>query len=118
MAVCEPVAQLDLCLYRSDNFNHQITWQDSDGNPIDLTNYTAKMQARKTVGSTAVLMTATDGDGLVLGGVAGTIDIQLSPTQTSINNRENVYDLEVTSPTGFVTTLTQGLFEVVQDVTR
>lgn len=118
MAVCEPVAQLDLCLYRSDNFNHQITWLDSDGNPIDLTGYTAKMQARKTVTSTTVLMTATDSSGLILGGVAGTIDIQLAPAQTDISNKDNVYDLEVTSPVGFVTTIVQGLFVVVQDVTR
>lgn len=114
----EPVAKLDLSLYRSDNFNHQITWQDADGNPIDLTSYTAKMQARKTVSTTTVLMTATDTDGLVLGGAAGTIDIQLTPAQTNISNQDNVYDLELTSPAGFITTVVQGLFIVKQDVTR
>ncbi len=118
MALCEPVAKLDLCLYRSDNFNHQITWQDAAGDPIDLTGYTARMQARKNVGNINVLMTATDGNGLVLGGVAGTVDIQLSPAQTNISNKDNVYDLEVTSPTSEVTSLVQGLFTVIQDVTR
>lgn len=76
------------------------------------------MQARKNIGNTNVLMTATDGNGLVLGGVAGTVDIQLSPAQTNISNQNNVYDLEVTSPSAVVTTLVQGLFEVIQDVTR
>ncbi len=118
MALCEPVAKLDLCLYRSDNFNHQITWQDSAGNPIDLTGYTAKMQARKNIGNTNVLMTATEVDGLILGGTAGTVDIQLSPAQTNISNQDNVYDLEVTSPAAVVTTLIQGLFVVIQDITR
>jgi len=118
MAVCEPVALLDLCLYRSDNFNHQIIWQDDAGDPIDLTNYTARMQARKSVGNSTVLMTATDTDGLVLGGAAGTIDIQLDPSKTDINNVDNVYDLQVTSPVAFVTTLIQGEFKVIQDVTR
>jgi len=118
MAVCEPVALLDLCLYRSDSFNHQIIWQDDAGDPIDLTNYTARMQARRSVGNSTVLMTATESDGLLLGGAAGTIDIQLTPSKTDISNVENVYDLEVTSPTAFVTTLIQGEFKVIQDVTR
>ena len=118
MALCEPVAKLDLCLYRSDNFNHQIIWQDAAGDPIDLTDYTAKMQVRKNIGNTTVLMTATDSNGILLGGTAGTVDIQLSPAQTNISNQDNVYDLEVTSPAAVVTTLIQGLFVVIQDVTR
>lgn len=117
MALCEPVAQLDLCLYRSDNFSHQITWLDNDGDPIDLTGYTAKMEARRKVGG-SILMTATESSGLDLGGAAGTIDIKLIPTQTDIAFRDNVYDLEVTSPGAEVTTLVQGAFTVIQDVTR
>ncbi len=118
MAVSEPVAELDLRLYRSDNFNHQIIWQDDAGVPIDLTGYTAKMQARTKIGSSNVLMTATDTDGIVLGGTAGTIDIQLDPLKTDIATEDNVYDLQVTSPTAFVTTVIQGAFTVIQDVTR
>ena len=118
MAVCEPVAKLDLCLYRSDNFNHPIVWQDDAGDPIDLTGYTARMQARKTVGGSTILMTATEVDGIALGGGAGTVDIQLDTTKTNISTVDNVYDLEVTSPTSFVTTLIQGAFVVIQDVTR
>lgn len=116
-AESSPVAILDLNVYRGDNFNHQITWQDSTGDPIDLTGYQAKMQVRKTVGST-VLMEATDGNGLALGGVKGTIDIQLSPIQTTINTKDNIYDLRVTSLAGFVTTVIKGIFVVSQDVTR
>ncbi len=118
MAACSPVAKLDLCLYRSDNFSHQITWVDSTtGVPIDLTGYTAKMEARRKVGGT-ILMAATETSGLVLGGVAGTIDILLTPAQTNVAFRDNVYDLEATSPASVVTTLTQGDFTVIQDVTR
>ena len=118
MAVCEPVAKLDLCLYRSDNFVHQITWVDDAGEPINLTGYTARMQARKAIGNSTVLMTATDTDGLTLGGAAGTIDIELPPSKTNIATVDNVYDLEVTSPSSFVTTLVQGEFVVIQDITR
>ena len=117
MAACVPVAKLDLCLYRSDNFSHQITWLDDSGDPIPLTGFTAKMEARRKVGGT-ILMTATQTSGLVLGGAAGTIDILLTTLQTDIAFLDNVYDLQVTSPTSVVTTLVQGAFTVIQDVTR
>jgi len=129
--VPDSVAALNFNVYRGDSFNHQIIWQDSDGEPIDLTGYTARMHVRIQLQGTKTVMEATDTNGLVLGGTAGTIDIQLSPSQTSISNLPHthapanvphthpcVYDLEVKSPVGFVTTLIKGLFNVETDVSR
>lgn len=116
---CDPILKLDLCVYRRDTFEHQLLWLDANGAPVDLNGYTAKMEVRKTESSTTVIMTATDGDGITLGGVAGTVDILLTPAKTDIATTEQVYDLQVinTGGDGKVTTLVRGLFPVVQDVT-
>lgn len=77
-----------------------------NGVPDDLTGYTAKMQIRPEIGSATVLITLTStlaaGSGIVLGGVAGTIQILISPTATSgftvpeDGGKLGVYDLFLT----------------------
>ncbi len=116
----EPVQELDILLYRGDSFTHQLIWKDLTGTPIDLSDYSARMQVRRSLASSAFICEVTDlfNGQLVLGGKAGTIDIVLTPSETDIETEENVYDLEVTSPTGVVTTLVHGDFLVRQDITR
>jgi len=115
-----PVPQLDLSLYRGDSFTHRLIWQDSTGTPIDLTGYSAKMDVVPAKGSPTTLLALTSPLGIVLGGVAGTIDIVVSSAQAKIDVVSSVYDLEMTSPspTSAVTTLVQGAFTVTPDATR
>ena len=57
--------------------------------------------------------------GITLGGVAGTITIDRSATQTSaLKFTAGVYDLEIQSSTGEVTRVLQGDFIVSPEVTR
>ena len=98
-----------------------ITYQDASKQPIDLTGYTARLQIRAKVSSTEFALELTEASGLTLGGPAGTIDIALTPTQTETDLAElkaGVYDLELTSPAGIVTTIIGGSVTLADQVTR
>lgn len=96
----------------------QCIYKDAEGDLVNLTGYTARLQVRATHQSTTALLALTDGSGLTLGGAAGTIDIEASAGQTtSLKPGTYVYDLElVTGAT--VTRLLEGAFTVTPEVTR
>ena len=65
------------------------------------------------------ILSLTQSAGLTLGGVAGTIIIALTATQTAALVAGNyVYDLELASSGGVVTRLVQGTLAVSAEVTR
>lgn len=97
-----------------------VTWE-VDGSPVNLTNYSARMQVRTRheASATLVSLTSAVGGGLTLGGVAGTIGIALSATATAaLPAGGHVYDLEMVSGAGVVTRLLEGRFTVTPEVTR
>ena len=101
-------------------FTRTITWKDSTGAPVNLTGYTARMQIRERVESSTALVSLTSSSGITLGGVAGTIVITITSTQTDSlpNMKKGVYDLELVSSGGVVTRLLQGEVVVSPQVTR
>jgi hypothetical protein len=60
----------------------------------------------------------TDTDGLTLGDAAGTVQIQLSATDTADVSGKYVFDLELESPGGVVTRIVEGVIEFTPEVTR
>ena len=108
----------------------EIQWKDSDGNPIDLTYYTARMQVRQDFGSSGKLicsLTSTldsDGTGLNLLGAnstkpltSGSIGVIISATSSSnFDFGEAIYDLEVVSGS-YVTRLLEGRVKLRKEVT-
>lgn len=116
----------DLCINQGATFTRIFTWfagtccgqfvAGSEPAPVDITGYTAAMQIRAFPGASIVLYDATAD--LVLGGVAGTITLTISATDTEGFTWWNgVYDLLLTSPTGFVTRLLMGSVTVSPGVT-
>jgi len=98
-----------------------LTLYDSSNALIDLTNYSARMMVRDspTGNVTYMSLTTVALGGITLGGVAGTITIDRSATQTSaLKFTAGVYDLEIQSSTGEVTRVLQGDFIVSPEVTR
>ena len=119
MSCTSTVVALDLCVYAGDSYSFSILWQDSEENPIDLTGYTARMQARASAQAPdPPSFEKTHLDGIVLGGAAGTIEVMLDPFDTDQVILKQLYDLEVTSPTGYVTTLVAGAYLVTKDITK
>jgi hypothetical protein len=112
---------LDLNCYQGANFDYSLTWQ-TGGTPVNLTNYSARMQVRDSYDAGTAVVSLTSGTGITLGGTAGTIYVELSSTETAsldgTPNAQYIYDLELISGAGYVTRLVEGRFYVFPEVTR
>jgi hypothetical protein len=91
-----------------------------NGLPVDLTNWTARMQIRASLESAAAAVDMTTANGrIVLGGTAGTVRLLLSDTVTAgISLTNGVYDLELIAPDATVRQLLYGKVTIAKEVTR
>lgn len=101
---------------------HRMTfrWEDSNGVPINLTGYTARMQARKGYNASDVLFDASTANGMItLTPATGEVLIVLPESVTSTFKwPQALYDIELTSSDGTVTRLLQGSIDISREVTR
>lgn len=85
----------------------------------DFTGYTARMQVRRTVDSSTILISlTTENSRITLGGVTGMVELFITSDDTSAITSSGVYDLEIIASDGIVSRLIQGDFTVVPEVTR
>lgn len=112
-------AKHNFYVYRGATFSEQIEWKDESGTPVNLTGFTARMHMRETIEAADPFLTlTTENGGVSLGGVAGTIQLLASATQTTaITATSGVYDLELVSGAN-VTRLLEGLVIISPEVTR
>lgn len=111
----------------------EIAYKDSNGDPIDLTDYQARMQIRPSKGSDVTYITlssslAADGTGLNMSGsdsinppTSGTIGIFISANSSSeFDFNEAAYDLEIVSGSTYpiVTRLIEGNVKLIKEVTE
>jgi len=111
----------------------EISYKDSNGDPIDLTDYQARMQIRPSKGSETVYLTlssslADDGTGLNMSGstglnppTSGTIGIYISANSSSLLDfNEAAYDLEIVTGSVYpiVTRLIEGSIKLLPEVTE
>lgn len=120
--------QADLNIDQGATYRRSMLWRqpqtpeqvaaNEPGTPYDLTNCRAHMQIRKKVNK-EILVQLFDGDGITLGGPAGTIDIVMRSDQTMLLElkRPGVYDLYVIFPSGDVVRVIQGKVNVSLTVT-
>jgi hypothetical protein len=93
------------------------------GPPYDLTLASARMQIRRKPGGEVLIsLTSVDG-GIVLGGVAGTVDIVIDEETSEalpVKPREYQasYDLEIQFPSGDVDRVIEGTVLISPDITR
>ena len=110
----------DFTIEQGATFNLAMTWK-IDTVPVNLTNWTARLQARVDVEDTEVILSLTTdaGGGITLGGAAGTIVLSRNATQTALLQvGQFVYDLELISGVSSVTRLLQGQLTISAEVTR
>lgn len=88
--------------------------------PIVLTGYTARMQVRRSVKATDVLLELTTANGgIVIDGAAGKVSMILTESVAqTLTWRRGVYDLELIPPSGQAFRFMQGEIEVTPEVTR
>lgn len=115
--------QVPLSFYAGETFSPPaFTWVDINGNPINLTGYTATLTVRQTVNSIdpPVVMATTQNAQIVLGGTSGTIQVVLNASYTTTlpNPFQGVYDIFVYSASGVATRLFGGPISINEPVTR
>ena len=116
--------------------NFEVQYKDSNGNPIDLTNYTGRMQFRPdfadNTGTTYITLSSSlnsDGTGLNFHGMnslnpytSGTIGIYIAAcTSSNFTFESALYDLELYSGSidcPYTVRLLQGQVNISKEVTR
>lgn len=113
-------ANYDITIDQGATFSFTFIYKDANGDRVDLTDYTARMQIREYYSSaTPVLELSTDEESIELGGTAGTVTITATDEQTrDIAIDSGVYDIELYSPTFRTIRLLQGKVFVSPEVTR
>ena len=85
-------------IYCGATWDKTFTWR-IDGNLVDWTGYSAKLQVKEYLNADSVL-TLTSGSGITLGGSAGTIALVMTSAATgAVTPGQYLYDLEVTNGT-------------------
>jgi hypothetical protein len=115
------VANYPITVHQGATYTLALTWR-VDGNPVDLTDWSARMQLRRRHKDEAVWVSLTSdvGGGIVLGGPAGTISIRIEADETATlpAPQTGVYDLELEHTDGTVRRILEGLVRVTPEVTR
>jgi len=111
---------LDFTIEQGATFNLLLTWEINNV-AVNLTGYTARLAARVDVEDTEVILSLTTvNGGITLGGVAGTISLNQTATQTALLPAGTyVYDLElVNSNTLTVERVVEGIVTVYPEATK
>jgi len=108
----------------------ELVWKDNNGNPVDLSSYSARMQIRSDYGVSLICSLSSsldaDGTGLNLSGsngttplASGSIGIFISAASSSaFTFGEAKYDLELEhTSTSYVTRLIEGKVKLSKEVT-
>ena len=116
-----PAATVNLTIEQGATWSQSIQWKtDTPAAAVNLTGYTARMQARRTAASAdeAVELTTENGR-IAITTATGTITLSLTAAVTAgLVAGGYVYDLELVSSGGAVTRLAQGALTISAEVTR
>ena len=110
----------NITVYQGTTFQLSPVWK-VDNLPVDLTGYTASMQVRQFVDSTSTLVELSTTNGkIVINGALGQINLTLTAAQTAALSPVGsyLYDLNLTSPGGYVYKILQGAFILNASVTN
>lgn len=93
--------------------------------PIDITDYTARMQIREKYASPVLVEATTENGGIEIVGEEGRINLVLTDVQTDTLGAKGdkprtsaLYDLEIVSPGGDVKRVVEGSVTINPNITR
>lgn len=106
-------------IYRGDTVTRQLTFQNEDGTPMDITGatvfFTAKTAADDDVtDSAAIKKDITSHDNAV----AGLSTLILTPAETTVTPGKYTYDFQLKTASGNIITYSGGKIEILADITR
>lgn len=106
---------VELHIDAGSTFSTEVTVNDATGNPINLTNYQARAQIRKSYYSTTAIdfvVTKTNANN-------GILNMSISASNTSnIRPGRYVYDVEIEDSSNVVTRIFEGIVTISPGVTR
>jgi len=102
---------VDLVLYRGDDFYLDVAVTDDAGQPFTLAGYTPAAQVRQTTDAAEIVAT------FVATVSTNVVHLHLTAA-VAVGLTDGVWDVQVTSAAGEVTTLAFGAVRVTHDVTR
>jgi hypothetical protein len=104
----------NLSVDQGSNFVYNIYLIDADGNPFNITGYTANAQIRRTYTSYSYATMNT-----AITGASGLITLSMNATTTAnLTNTRYVYDLELKSSANVISRIVEGTVTVNLGVTR
>ena len=89
--------------------------------PFVLSGYTARMQIRRTIESSTVMLSLTTENGGIdinPGAAENEIELSISATNTATLTTSGVYDLEIINGSNVVSKVVRGTVTLIQEVTR
>jgi hypothetical protein len=130
-----PAGRYNFTIEQGSTFTLNLQYNDSNGDPVDLTGYYGRMQIRPTVSSNTVYLTLSsslnsDGTGLNFSGSngnlppsSGSIGIYIASCTSSMLSFDGLayYDLEIYSGSGacpLAVRLIEGQVQLNKEVTR
>jgi len=130
-----PAGRYSFTIEQGATFQLSLQYKDSNGDPVDLTGYSGRMQIRPTVASSTVYLTLSsslnpDGTGLNFSGSnndqplsSGSIGVYIAACTSSALTFDGTayYDLEIYSgsvPCPYTVRLIEGQVQLSKEVTR
>jgi len=92
---------------------------DTNGNPVNVTGYHAKIQVRKTFEDTEAKFTLTQDEGIEVGTDDGLFTASFLPSHTSpLDAGRYLYDIKIKDTDDNIETLESGYFTVLGSVVK
>jgi hypothetical protein len=113
------MAEYDIIVKQGSTFKRDIIYKNN-GTPVDLTDYSARMQIRPSLDSLVLICNlSSDDDGITIDAENGKISLLIQAIETaSFSALSGFYDLEIESEDGEVTRLLQGAYTLDREITR
>lgn len=104
---------------QNTTFTFIIEYKDSNGDPINLTGASAKLQVRDTKGGSKLAFTLTSpSSGITIDSALGKLTVRMTPTQTNkLFYPKSSYDLMLTDSNAVKTKLVEGFLTLSRSVT-
>lgn len=103
-----------------DDFTKLLQFFDAEEQPLDLTDYSFKMQIRKCKNSESLIHELESPTSIDISDAAnGNITLNISNTDTLLFEEVNgVFDLKWTTPADIIETVIEGNIEILETVTK
>ena len=109
-------ARANLYIDQGASFSSDVTVKDLNANAFNLTGFTAVAKMAKGYESTKTRTTISTT--IAADPLTGVVTLSLTPAQTTaLSDGRYVFDLEITSSTGEVTRVIEGIITVTPQVT-